>query len=149
MNYVRVTALSMALTVFPCAARTLSVAQTAQQPPRPAITISGTVRDTAGAPVTDAALTLQEKGSGGAVDATTKADGAFSFLVLRPGTYILHASKKGIVPASVSVLVAEGEKKHIDVVLAATTNSDAPEGSGGKQNDSAAGMELADKPSCT
>src|SRR5436305_13222897 len=135
MNYVRVTALSMALTVFTCAARTLSVAQTAQQPPRPAITISGTVRDTAGAPVTDAALTLQEKGSGGAVDATTKADGAFSFLVLRPGTYILRVVFSSRRRHTISVLVADGEKKHVDLVLGAPGNSDAQSESEKKNHD--------------
>jgi len=124
-------------------------AQAPAQQPHPAITINGTVRDSAGAPVADAALSLQERGTSGSVDATTKADGAFSFLVLRPGTYILRATKKGIPPATVSVMVVEGERKHIDVVLGAFS-ADAPEGNSAKdKNNAAAGMELADKPSFT
>ena len=124
-------------------------AQAPATQPHPAITISGTVRDSAGAPIADAALSLEEKGTSGSVDATTKADGAFSFLVLHPGTYILRAKKKGIAPATISVMVAEGERKHVDVVLGVSSD-DAPEQSSAKdKNNSAAGMELADKPSFT
>ena len=138
-------------------------AQAPAQQPRPAITIGGTVRDTSGTPVADAAVSVQENGTSAYVSATPKSDGAFSFLVMRPGTYTLRAEKKGLPPATASVLVAEGEKKRLDLVLGTpTANADRVGIAGSKAANSpddkvrksdekaaSAGMELSDKPTFT
>lgn len=156
-------ALSTTLLFSLCISVPRLAAQAAAQQPRPAIIISGTVRDAAGAPVADAALSLQENGSSAYVSAATKADGAFSFLVLRPGTYTLRAEKKGIPPAIASVLVAEGEKKRVELVLGPPqANSDSiakrpnaenskavPASSNAPKDSASANMELTDKPSFT
>ena len=156
-------ALSTTLLLSLCISAPRLAAQAAAQQPRPAIIISGQVRDAAGAPVADAALSLQENGSSAYVSATTKADGAFTFLVLRPGSYTLRAEKKGISPATASVLVAEGEKKRVDLVLGSPqANSDstaksanaenskaAPASSNAPKDSASANMELTDKPSFT
>lgn len=138
-------------------------AQAPAQQPRPAITISGTVRDAGGAPVADAILSLQEDGTSAYVSATTRADGAFSFLVLRPGTYTLRTEKKGLPPATASVMVAEGEKKRLDLVLGTPAATEAPGGTAGskfstlpsdkvstsEEKTPSAGMQLSDQPSFT
>jgi tetratricopeptide (TPR) repeat protein len=166
MTYRRVSALAAGLGISLFAVATRLGAQPPAQQTRPAITISGNVRDFAGAPVADASLSLQESGTSAYVSATTKSDGAFSFLVLRPGSYTLRAEKKGFPPATASVLVAEGEKKRIDLVLGESpAKSDSPGPNGAKANEgqanaaaagsnapkgsASANMELTDKPSFT
>src|SRR5258706_16022588 len=73
-----------------------TLAQTPATEPRPAITVSGTVRDSAGNPVADASVFLEEKATSASVGAKTAADGAFSFLALHAGTYIVRAQKEGM-----------------------------------------------------
>src|SRR6266850_3651763 len=93
----------------------------AQAPPmqqRPAIIVSGTVRDSAGAPIVDASVFFEEKGTSASIDAKTAADGTFSFLALRPGTYLVRARKAGLREVVTGPWeLALGQKKQLDLVL--------------------------------
>jgi tetratricopeptide (TPR) repeat protein len=121
-------------------------------PPRPAITVSGTVRDLSGASVADASVFFEEKGTSAYVQATTKADGSFSFLAVRPGTYVVRARKAGFQEAvSDAMELSLGEKKHLDLVLKVGTSGSAmvepPRGESSTAK--SGGMEFSDKPSFT
>ena len=133
----------------------VSPAALAQDPavqPRPAITVSGTVRDLSGASVADASVSFEEKGTSAYVQATTKADGAFYFLAVRPGTYVVRARKAGLQEATSDAMeLSLGDKKHLDLVLKAgptgssTVEPPRAEPSAAKSG----GMEFSDKPSFT
>src|SRR5258708_13698987 len=93
-------------------------AQTPAPEPRPAITVSGTVRDSAGNPVADASVFFEEKATAASVDTKTKADGTFAFLAVRPGAYTVRAQKTGMrSPPSASLLLSPAQPKPIDLVL--------------------------------
>ena len=80
-----------------------TLGQTPAAETRPVITVSGTVRDSPGNPVADASVFFEEKATAASVETKTKADGTFSFLALRPGTYTVRAEKAGMrAPASAS-----------------------------------------------
>ena len=128
----------------------LSVVISAQAPisaPRPVITVSGTVHDSAGNPVADASVFFEERATAASVETKTKADGAFSFLALRPGTYTVRAEKAGLRSrASASLLLSLGEKKQVDLVLEPSQQSQLPPPNTKKSGSSEA-MEFDDKPS--
>jgi hypothetical protein len=93
-------------------------AQTPAPEPRPAIIVFGTVRDSAGAPIVDASVFFEEKGTSASIDAKTAADGTFSFLALRPGTYLVRARKDGLREVVTGPWeLALGQKKQLDLVL--------------------------------
>jgi hypothetical protein len=93
-------------------------AQTPAPGQRPAIIVSGTVRDSAGAPIVDASVFFEEKGTAASIDAKTAADGTFSFLALRPGIYLVRARKDGLREVVTGPWeLALGQKKQLDLVL--------------------------------
>ena len=99
-------------------------AQTPLAQPRPAIIVSGTVRDSAGTPIVDASVFFEEKGTSASIDAKTAADGTFSFLALRPGTYLVRARKEGLREAVTGPWeLSLGQKKQLDLVLTAAKPS--------------------------
>jgi tetratricopeptide (TPR) repeat protein len=100
------------------AASPSTLAQTPATEARPAITVSGTVRDPVGNPIADASVFLEEKTTPASVEAQTPADGTFSFLALRAGTYVVRAQKEGMREAVSGPLeLSPGQKKKIDLVL--------------------------------
>jgi tetratricopeptide (TPR) repeat protein len=116
------------------------------------ITVSGTVRDLSGASVADASVFFEEKGTSAYVEAKTKDDGAFSFLAVRPGTYVVRARKAGFQEAASDAMeLSLGEKKHVDLILkvgptgGAMVQPPRAESSTAKSG----GMEFSDKPSFT
>jgi tetratricopeptide (TPR) repeat protein len=126
-----------------------TIAQTPVAEPRPTITISGAVRDSAGNPVVDASVFLTERATATSVETKTKSDGTFSFLALRPGTYTVRAEKAGLrTPVSASLLLSPEEKKQLDLVLEPSQASQSPS-AGAKKYGSSAAMEFDDKPSFT
>ena len=131
----------------------LSVATQAQTPPaesRPVIVVSGTVRNSAGNPVADASVFFEEKATAASVETKTKADGTFSFLATRPGTYTVRAEKVGMrAPASASLLLSLGEKKQLDLVLESSPASQSSSPTAKKSATTSAAMEFDDKPSFT
>src|SRR5260370_41952105 len=128
----------------------LSVATLAQTPaaePRPVITVSGTVRNSAGNPVADASVFFEEKATAASVETKTKADGTFSFLTTRPGTYTVRAQKVGMrAPTSASLLLSLREKKQIDLVLESSQANQSPAPTAKKSATTSAAMEFDDKP---
>jgi tetratricopeptide (TPR) repeat protein len=119
--------------------------------PRPAITVSGTVSDRDGKPVAGATVVFSERGTSASVEAKTPADGAFSFLAVRAGTYIVRARKEGMREAASEPLeLSLGQRKRIDLVLAPDAGKDAVESP--KQNSpksQSGAMQFDDKPSFT
>jgi tetratricopeptide (TPR) repeat protein len=114
--------------------------QSADQQSAPGIFVKGTVRDGAGASVADATVVLEEKGRG-SVEGKTGADGSFSFLALRAGTYVVLAKKMGVGDAaSEPMKLSPGEKRQVDLVLGAKA---------GAQKKAADQMEFSDAPNFT
>ena len=128
-----------------------SSATLAQTPaePRHVITVSGTVRDSAGNPVSGASVVLDEKATAATVETKTKADGTFSFLALRPGTYTVRAEKAGMHAPAASLLLSLGEKKQVDLVLETSLPNESPSTNAEKSGATAKAMEFDDKPSFT
>src|SRR5712664_2442480 len=131
----------------------LSVATQAQIPPaesRPVIVVSGTVRNSAGNPVADASVFFEEKATAASVETKTKADGTFSVLATRPGTYTVRAEKVGMrAPASASLLLSLGKKKQLDLVLESSPASQSSSPTAKKSASKSGGMEFSDKPTFT
>ncbi len=125
-------------------------AQTPAAEPRPAIIVSGSVRNSTGEPVPDVSVFFEEKATAAAVETKTKPDGSFSFLTFRAGTYSVRAEKAGMsTPVTASLHLSLGEKKQINLVL--ETSKEVPAASSGpsKTNSSAAAMQFDDKPNFT
>jgi tetratricopeptide (TPR) repeat protein len=132
----------------------LSASTFAQAPAesRPAIILSGTVRDPAGAPVPDASVIFEEKATGATVESKTKPDGTFSFLALRAGTYLVRARSQGFRETVSSFLeLSLGQRKQIDLVLSpgfsggAMVEPPPTKPSASKPSD----MEFSDQPNFT
>jgi tetratricopeptide (TPR) repeat protein len=104
------------------------------------VTIEGTIRDTAGKPVADATVILEEKHSTSLFLAKTNADGNFVFTVGQAGTFTVVARKTGFNDSVADSLVLSlGEKKRVDLVLQAPPSFTASPGT----------MEFKDEPSFT
>jgi len=100
-----------------------------------AFTVAGTVRDSAGQPVADAQVFLEQADAAKSVQTNTNADGTFALAADRLGTYTLRAEKSGLHARTLEPFVlAAGENKHIDLVLASP---------------STAAMEFKDEPDFT
>src|SRR5476651_2225957 len=57
--------------------------------------VVGTVKDTSGATVPDAKVTLTNTATGVSVVRTTTTDGNYEFVTVRPGVYLVSAEKSG------------------------------------------------------
>jgi len=85
---------------------------------RPAIIVSGTVRDSAGSPIVDASVFFEEKATAASIEAKTDHEGTFSFLSLRAGSFLVRARKEGLREAvSGPMELSLGQKKQLDLVL--------------------------------
>jgi len=85
---------------------------------RPAIIVSGTVRDSAGTPIVDASVFFEEKATVASIEAKTDHEGTFSFLSLRAGSFLVRARKEGLREAvSGPMELSLGQKKQLDLVL--------------------------------
>ena len=104
------------------------------------VIIEGTIRDTAGKPVADATVILEEKHNEKKFEAKTTADGNFAFTLGQAGTFTVVAKKTGFSDSVADSLVLSlGEKKRVDLVLQATPSITASPGT----------MEFKDEPSFT
>jgi tetratricopeptide (TPR) repeat protein len=118
--------------------------------PRPAITVSGTVRNSAGTPIADADVFFEEKATSASAQSKTKSDGTFSFLALRPGTYTLRAEKSGTRAASpASLLLSPGDKKQVDLILDGAQTPPSSLSGVPKSSSAAPPMEFDDQSSFT
>ena len=114
-----------------------ALAAFAQTPPqsRDVIIIEGTVRNSAGEPVANASVVLEEKDQPKPTETTTNNDGSFGFAPEHSGTFKITAKKSGFRDAVVEGLaLSPGEKKRVNLVLEAPGSS---------------AMEFDDKPNFT
>ena len=106
--------------VLPALAAALAAAGTARAAEPAAPPVVGVVRDTAGAPLPNARVVINELGR----STLTGGDGTFAFRSLRPGTYHLDATLLGYAPAHAVVTVpAEGPEVRVTLVMRATVLS--------------------------
>jgi tetratricopeptide (TPR) repeat protein len=104
------------------------------------VTIEGTIRDTAGKPVADATVILEEKHNAKKFEAKTSADGNFVFTIGQAGTFTVVARKTGFSDSVADALVLSlGEKKRVELVLQAPPSFTASPGT----------IEFKDEPSFT
>jgi hypothetical protein len=81
--------------------------------------VVGTIRDGSGAAVGDAMVTLLNAATGVEVRRTSDDGGAFEFLTVRPGVYVVSAEKPGFSIALVdNVQVQVGARPRVDLTLA-------------------------------
>src|SRR5882762_1005799 len=122
-------------------------AQTRAAEPRPAVIVSGTVRDPAGAVVADASVFFEEKATNASVEAKTKADGTFS-LSLRPGSYVVRARKAKFQETVTEAMeLSPGEKKQLELALKLPNGGDLTEVPLAGANSTTSSMQFDDKPS--
>jgi tetratricopeptide (TPR) repeat protein len=124
----------LALMSFSCAA---AFAQSPSPQQSDVSSIEGTVRNSKGELVGGASVFLEDNAHSTVAETKTKADGSFVFSAVRRGAYALRAEKSGLRSAALASLVlSEGERKRVDLVLEDSRSSSSP-------------MEFADKPDFT
>src|ERR1700694_3255470 len=143
------------LIVLAAALVSLSSATAFAQSPSPqqwdAITVEGTVRNSAGEPVAGASVLLEEKGHSRPLETKTNADGTFVFSARRAGIYTVRAEKSGLRNGVTDSLeLSAGEKKHVNLALE-TLGAAQLASSGASQSSvsSPSAMEFEDKPNFT
>src|SRR5918995_4191223 len=81
-------------------------------------TVVGTVRDSSGAVVPDAKVTLTNTQTGVSAERMSDANGNFEFFTVRIGTYLLSAEKAGFSIALVdNVQVTVGARQRVDLAM--------------------------------
>jgi tetratricopeptide (TPR) repeat protein len=109
------------------------------------LSIQGTVRDRAGAPVGDSTVVLERAGSE-PVKTTTSADGAFTFPALAPGAYTVRAEKGRERSQAVRVNTdSAGGRENLNLTL----DEAVPQMNGGSSPAPAGSMDFADTPNFT
>ena len=82
-------------------------------------TVLGTVKDSSGAVVPGATVTLKNTATGITANAVTGADGSYQFLTVRIGTYVVRAELQGFSAAEArNVAVTVGARQRVDLALA-------------------------------
>ena len=80
--------------------------------------VVGTVRDSSGAVIPDATVTLTNAETGLSIVKTTGAAGLYEFFTVKPGTYVITAEKPGFAIALVdNVQVQVGSRPRVDLTL--------------------------------
>jgi hypothetical protein len=80
--------------------------------------VVGTVKDSSGAVVPDAKVTLTNTETGVSVVRTTNADGAYEFTTVRPGIYVVSAEKSGFAIALMdNVQVQVAARMRVDLSM--------------------------------
>src|SRR5688572_15063602 len=79
-------------------------------------TVVGTLKDSTGAVVPGAKVTLTNTQTGVTVERTSDANGNYEFFTVRPGTYVITGEKEGFSIALVdNVLVTVGARQRVDL----------------------------------
>src|SRR5918993_720657 len=82
-------------------------------------TVVGTLKDSTGAVVPDAKVTLTNTQTGVTNEKTTDANGSYEFFTVRPGTYVITAEKAGFSIALVdNIQVTVGARQRVDLNMA-------------------------------
>ncbi len=124
-----------------------AVAQTPSPSQLDAITVEGTVRNSAGEPVMGASVVLEDKSGGRRLETKTDAEGKFSLTVRHAGMYTATAEKTGFAKCVTDPmpLLSVGQKKQLDLRLQ-TAMTAQPSSSAGT---SPGAMEFKDEPNFT
>ena len=110
--------------------------------------IQGRVFNAARAPVADASVRLEQTGVPGFVETKSDAAGAFSFVALKTGSYLVGAEKSGRHSRATTVVISsEGEQRQVDIVLEDSATGHPDSGASSPVANQA--MEFADKPTFT
>ncbi len=80
-------------------------------------TIVGTVKDSSGALVQNAAVNIRQPETDATSTTVTNASGEFRFPFLKPGHYDLSASGKGVSSAVSSIQLLVGQEENVDLVV--------------------------------
>jgi tetratricopeptide (TPR) repeat protein len=124
----------------------VAVAQKTPSPIPARGAISGVVRDSAGKPVGEASVRLEQQGGPVAGSTTTNSEGGFAFSSVTPGTYNVIAEKSGLRSRTASVVdPSEGNPSTVTLTL----EPSGQEPSKANSSTLAGPMEFADTPSFT
>lgn len=86
--------------------------------------LSGIVRSEAGKPVSDASVKADAADAQNSIETRSDTAGMFKFSALPAGSYTLSAEKSGLrTRIATAVTVSEGDRKHIDLILASSTDA--------------------------
>jgi hypothetical protein len=81
-------------------------------------TVVGTVRDTTGAVVVDARVTLTNRDTGVAIERLSDANGNYEFFTVRIGAYVISAEKPGFsIALADDVQVTVGARQRVDLTM--------------------------------
>ena len=129
-------------------AAAMAVAQTPSPSQLDAITVEGTVRNSAGEPVRGASVVLEDKGGTRRLETKTDAEGKFSFIVRHAGMYTATVEKAGFGKCVTDPmpLLSAGQKKEIELRLQPAT---AAQPSSSSATASPGAMEFKDEPNFT
>ncbi|HKN26270.1 MAG TPA: tetratricopeptide repeat protein [Candidatus Acidoferrum sp.] len=125
-----------------------AIAQTPSPSQLDAITVDGTVRNSAGEPVMGASVVLEEKGGTRRLETKTDAEGRFSFIVRHAGMYTATVEKPGFGKCVTDPmpLLSVGQKKQLELRLQPAT---AEQPSSSSAAASSGAMEFKDEPNFT
>jgi Carboxypeptidase regulatory-like domain len=84
--------------------------------------INGTVVDSTGAVVPNAAVTVTDKATGTSLSLTTNAEGRFIASFLKPDTFQVSAKAEGLQSVSTTVQVLTGQQSAVNVMLTPSAN---------------------------
>src|SRR5581483_9637279 len=85
--------------------------------------IAGTIKDTSGAVVPNATVTLKSVDTGQTRTATPNASGEYRFTTLQQGNYQISATSAGLKSNTTSVSIAIGQVSTIDLTLQPNTST--------------------------
>ena len=108
------------------------------------ITIEGTVRNSAGDPIAEISVVLEDESYATHAEMSTKTNGTFVFSTERAGTYKLRTERAGLGSAAAQLVVRSGEtKKHLDLVIESSRRKTQP------SHASPGAIEFQDRPNFT
>ena len=118
-------------------------AQDSSLPQASALSVEGTVRDSSGQPIPNAAVKLYETTQGHPLEIKTDANGKFSFSVSHEGNYTVTVEKSGFRKCVTDPMVlSSGQNKQLDLLLQSSTSTPATASTTGQ-------MDFDDKPNFT
>jgi Carboxypeptidase regulatory-like domain/TonB dependent receptor-like, beta-barrel len=95
--------------------------------------LSGVIKDTAGAPIPGAAVIVRNPGTSQTREAVSDEQGRYAFLSLDLGQHEVTAQKHGFKPARVAVELSIGQQAEADITLAPGEVTEGVEVKGGEQ----------------
>lgn len=112
------------------------------------VTIEGKVLNSAGKPIGEASVSLEQEGTRKHRETIADPAGVFAFADLPPGSYLLSAEKSGHkTHGSVVLALSQGDRKQIDLIIEAPANI-RPDSSANSLS-ATQPMEFSDKPDFT